>query len=173
MVGVDKLVFNDLKNYTDFYQKDLDQSSLVFLKNNKYEAIILADFLEHLKYPQQVLKDSLNYLVKNGVVIISVPNTGYWFVRILYFFNIRPKFDRTIFDRTHLHDFNLPKIRELLKKNKLQEIQLQVTPIPLPALSPIFNKNKIGFFLYYFNYFLAQKWPDFFAYQLILIAKSR
>lgn len=172
LIGVDKEYYKDLINYTNFYQENLDQNTLKFLLNQKFEAIILADILEHLKSPEKLLKNCLKFLDNKGIIIISIPNTSYWLVRLLYFFKIRPKLNQTIFDKTHLHDFNLNISLQLLSKNKLSKIDLKVTAIPLPLLGKMFNKRGVAYFFYQFNYKLAQIWPNLFAYQLIITAKK-
>jgi 2-polyprenyl-6-hydroxyphenyl methylase/3-demethylubiquinone-9 3-methyltransferase len=49
-----------------------DGSRLPF--NIKFDAIILAEILEHVTHPQEILKECFDHLNNNGIIIISTPN---------------------------------------------------------------------------------------------------
>ena len=40
---------------------------------NKYDTIILAEVLEHVFYPREILKKAVEFLNENGIIIITVP----------------------------------------------------------------------------------------------------
>ena len=63
------------KKYPQFgsrflFFKDFDCS------NEKFDAIVLWDVIEHVKNPTETLKNLKKYLNKNGVFILSTPNIG-------------------------------------------------------------------------------------------------
>ena len=86
------------------------------LKDSKFDIIILADVLEHLKDPWLVLKTIKDYLEPQGQIIASIPNIrhintifnlvfkGYW-----------PYRERGIHDKTHLRFFTKKNILELFE----------------------------------------------------------
>lgn len=53
--------------------------------NNRFDIIIVAEILEHLKNPQELLKQLEALLDKNGIIIISLPNECTLFHRIMCF----------------------------------------------------------------------------------------
>jgi 2-polyprenyl-3-methyl-5-hydroxy-6-metoxy-1,4-benzoquinol methylase len=55
------------------FKRDLYKNELNIPKQ-KYDYILFADVLEHLPRPDLILKDTKQYLNKNGRVIISLPN---------------------------------------------------------------------------------------------------
>lgn len=87
----------------------------------KFDLLIFADVLEHLYYPKKTLAFFLkNYLKKNGVVVISLPNIANWQVRVNILFG---KFEYTntgIMDKTHLFFYTFKSATDLLTKNHLK-----------------------------------------------------
>jgi O-antigen biosynthesis protein len=78
-----------------------------------FDAIVFADVLEHLLDPWRVLREAVDVLADDGVVVASIPNVqnidvlrrllrGRWDYR-----------ERGILDRGHLRFFTLHTIREL------------------------------------------------------------
>lgn len=86
---------------------------------------MFADVLEHLLFPEQVLKYFVyNYLKENGQVIISLPNVANWQVRLNLLFGKFNYTDRGIMDKTHLHFYTFKTARELIFKNNLEIINV-------------------------------------------------
>ena len=92
--GID-IHFNNLKeakNYVDFPLIAAISDKLPIKKSKKFDFIICADFIEHIPYPWDLLKDFNNHIKDNGKLIISVPNIGHWsIIRDL----LQGKFDET------------------------------------------------------------------------------
>ena len=86
------------------------------IQNYKFDTIIFADLLEHLKDPWSILAKAAGYLSSNGKIIASIPNIrhidtiinllwrGYW-----------PYRDRGIHDKTHLRFFTKRNVIELFE----------------------------------------------------------
>lgn len=119
----------------DYYQENIDKATTFYkdarvydlndLKElpwkQKFNVIVFADVLEHILFPEQVLKFFVDhYLKENGQVIISLPNIANWQVRLNLLFG---KFDYTdtgIMDKTHLHLYTFRTARRLVLKNNLE-----------------------------------------------------
>ncbi len=72
---------------------------------NKYDYIIFADVLEHLAYPQDVLKKCKVVLKWDGEILVSVPNISHNAI-IIDLINDKFKYNPTgIMDNTHLRFF--------------------------------------------------------------------
>lgn len=169
--AIDKRNFSMPAMYSCFWKEDLNRTEFSFLRSKTFQAIVLADVVEHLRSPDRVVSKLIGHLEKGGFFIFSFPNMGFFLVRILTFFGIRPKMERGPYDRTHLHDFDIKTAEQFLKKLRLGVLEFRVTPMPLPLFSKLFKERSPLFFLYKTMNFLAQKFPNLFAYQLIFRAK--
>ena len=87
-----------------FVQHDLDKG-LPLTIEGKFDLIICADVLEHLRTPDKLLYDLQERLTTSGKIIASIPNFGNWYPRIRVLLG---KFDydaRGILDQSHLRFF--------------------------------------------------------------------
>lgn len=172
LIGIDKRPIISSK-YQEIFRLDIEKNNLSPLPKQKFEAIVLADILEHLHTPTKTLNKLRPFLKKDGWFIISVPNMNLFLVRIFDLFHFRPRMEKGLFDKTHLHDFNSKSIAKLLEENGLKIHKTVYTPIPLPILSNKFSKGHYLYKVYKLTHFLSTNWPSLFAYQIILIAKVK
>ena len=78
LIGLDKINFKRLESYKKVHQIHLDRDAWPkALKNNSFEAIILADILEHLENPPKTLNQIKKLLKNDGFILVSVPNAGF------------------------------------------------------------------------------------------------
>ncbi len=82
----------------------------------RYDAILLADVLEHTVDPWSLLAFFRSRLTPGGVIVISLPNIRHWstIFNLLVLGNW-PHRDRGIHDRTHLRFFTLKTARALIE----------------------------------------------------------
>jgi 2-polyprenyl-3-methyl-5-hydroxy-6-metoxy-1,4-benzoquinol methylase len=84
------------------------------LGGQRFDTIIFADVLEHLKDPWSMLEKIRPFLLPNGVVITSIPNVRHMDTIFNLVIKGRwPYRDRGIHDRTHLRFFTKRNIEEL------------------------------------------------------------
>lgn len=105
-----KVITGDVENHSTI--KQLGQA--------RFETIVLADVLEHLRNAQSTLENLVKFLKKEGKVVISVPNIGFLTNRFLHLLG---RFDYTpwgIMDRTHLRFFTKGSILEVVKSSGLK-----------------------------------------------------
>ena len=94
------------------------------LRDKKFDVIIFADVLEHLKSPEKVLANALSLLDRKGQIIICLPNVRHWSTFYhLFIKGIWPANDRGIFDKTHLHFFTRRNILDLIRDAGLKVVQ--------------------------------------------------
>lgn len=103
---------------SEVFQVDLDsdESLQTARSSAPYDVLLAAAVLEHLKYPERLLRQSRELLKPDAKVIVSLPNIAHWSIRLKL---LRGKFtyeDYGIMDRTHLHFYTLPGGRELLEQ---------------------------------------------------------
>lgn len=67
-----KKLISGIKNYKNL--KKINSLLEKFKTNEKFSTIILDHVLEHVKYPNIILRKIYNLLDKNGVFIVGVPN---------------------------------------------------------------------------------------------------
>lgn len=104
-----------------------DQDTLDEISAIQFDYILLGDVLEHLVHPEQVLSYLVkNHLPPNGKVIISIPNIQHIEVFIQIFIKGDwPRNSRGIFDATHLRQFTLKNLKELMHSSGLEMIHLK------------------------------------------------
>ena len=95
----------------DVEQLDLPQ----VLAGQRYEVILCADVLEHLRDPWALARRLPDCLAPGGRLLLSVPNVGYLGLAVeLLRGNFRYR-DEGLLDRSHLRFFTLDSLRELLE----------------------------------------------------------
>ena len=86
------------------------------LAGNKYDFIIFADVLEHLKMPGLVLKKCQLYLKEQGSVLCSVPNIAHSSIILALLNDDFSYNDYGLLDRTHMSFFTRTTFRTLCKE---------------------------------------------------------
>ncbi|MEO0080252.1 MAG: bifunctional glycosyltransferase/class I SAM-dependent methyltransferase [candidate division WOR-3 bacterium] len=170
ITGVDVTAAPDLSpKIGRFIQQDIehnfDPAGL-----GRFDYILLADILEHIRNPEEVLRRCREALLPGGAIIICVPNVAHWSVRFgLLFgrFNYRP---RGIMDKTHCHFYTKRTILELIRSCGLEVAELDVTPVPLPDLFPELARSWPVRLEQWLAQGLARLWKGLFAYQFIIRA---
>lgn len=146
--------------YENTFNIDLNAELKSLNISNKYDCVICADVLEHLKDPNKVLGILKDRLEKKGTLIVSVPNVAFIQQRVFLLFG---KFDYNpnggLMDSTHLKFFTKKGISTLLEEAgfKVQRIY---------GYSLVKNK-------YFFLRVLARFWPELFALQFLVEAKKK
>lgn len=110
--------------------------------NNYFDVIILADVLEHLINPKEVLEKVANYLNKGGEILISIPNFRHKSAIYKVFFKGNFSYEESgLFDYTHLRFFCKKNIKELVLNSGLN-IDTCISSLALykqKSFSKIFN----------------------------------
>lgn len=127
------------------------ENDRVFKSLGKFDFIIMADVLEHLVNPEQVLKKLYEISSVNTKLLISLPNIASWPMRKQLFFKGDFQYQASgLLDRTHLHFYTVNTLPRILSKNgwKVIETVGTITRLPLegfigkiPLFGLIFKKN--------------------------------
>jgi 2-polyprenyl-3-methyl-5-hydroxy-6-metoxy-1,4-benzoquinol methylase len=126
-----------------------------------FDVIFLADVLEHMSNPEEVLRRLKEFLKPGGKVIIWLPNIAHYSIRKSLICGKFDMQDSGILDRTHFHFFTKKTAIEMIQKAGF--IVQSARPCSgsqerlFPALGYPFK-----FFIHHF--------PGFFAIQFIYIA---
>jgi len=141
-------------------------------EKNFFGLILMADILEHLTDPLSALLHFKKSLSENGYLVMSTGNVANIWIRLNLLFGRFQYTDKGILDRTHTHLYTLKSFMELARKAGFRIHRVYVTPIPLPLLSPLFEKGRIFHALHTINYGLAILWKRLFGYQFILLCRN-
>lgn len=91
------------------------------LKGERFDCIVFADVLEHLREPAQHVRGALANLKPGGSIVISLPNIRHLSALVSIYAQGRfPRRNRGLFDATHMRWFTIADGRELLAENGLQ-----------------------------------------------------
>ncbi len=92
--------------YKNVYSADLEEGlgplAPASAPNRKFDRILLLDVLEHLRSPSRLLSDCRTVLADRGRVVVSVPNTVNFTVRLMFLLGSFRYSDRGIMDWSHL-----------------------------------------------------------------------
>jgi len=145
----------------DIQNRDIEKIRLPYTEGF-FDCLIMGNVLEHMVEPLKVLKDIKKYLSDDGFLIFSVPNIVNWHSRLTIFFGKFEYAESGVFDRTHLHFYNLNSAKKLAIDAGYNIVSLDVTP------SIYFFKERLNFLWYR----MALLWKNLFADEFIIKAKK-
>lgn len=97
----------------------------------KFDYIIFADVLEHLRNPEDVVKYCRDRLKDNGCILASIPNVMHVSV-MEQMLNGRFTYNNVgLLDRTHIHLFTIYEIMRMFQEAGYKVEKTDVTAIPL------------------------------------------
>ncbi len=131
-----------------------------------YDVVVAADVLEHLRRPEQLLRDIRRVVAPNGVALLCVPNFVHWYPRMRVMLGAFDYDQRGILDRTHLRFFTLRSIRRLVKHAGFRIRREEVVGVPFEVVKN--QPSGASRWLRMLEHLLLGLWPSMFAYQVIL-----
>ena len=161
------------------------------LQGKQFDIIIFADVLEHLAWPEGVLRSYRQFLRPGGSIIVSLPNVGLWSVRLSLLAGRFEYADTGVLDRTHLRFFTRRTMRRLLDDAGFTPVRTTYNPgivrpfVPL-AKKLIAPKGEVSdpsallesrpYKLYLRTVYPAERaivslWPGMLAFQMIVEAR--
>lgn len=93
-------------------------------KNIKFDYIIFADVLEHLRNPQYVLLHAVQLLKPNGNILFSIPNIAHNDIILNLINNKFVYTEEGLLDKTHIHFFTYNSIIEMFQTVGLKNIEI-------------------------------------------------
>jgi 2-polyprenyl-3-methyl-5-hydroxy-6-metoxy-1,4-benzoquinol methylase len=88
-----------------------------------YDLIVLSHVLEHLRRPEQLLARLLPHLAPSGEVLVALPNTLFYPIRLRALFGHFEYQPSGILDETHLRFFTFTTGAELLRRSGLRVLE--------------------------------------------------
>jgi methionine biosynthesis protein MetW len=113
---LDRVIEQDIEEFVASAGPDL----------GRFDCLVAADSLEHVRDPWAVLAGAVELLEAHGSAVVSLPNVR--FFETFWQLGVRgtwPRRDQGIFDRSHLRWFTLRDARELLEGAALEVTQVR------------------------------------------------
>ncbi len=87
------------------------------IKKRKFDLIIMAEILEHVFDPANILKKAHSILAEGGEAIITTPNILAWHHRIKFVFGKFKYENQGTFDFGHIRFFTYPYLKKILNES--------------------------------------------------------
>ena len=143
---------------------ELDTSTL-----GEFDCIICSHILEHLYNPEKLLIKLHNNLSKEGKLIVALPNILFFKQRWEFIKGNFKYTDGGLMDKTHFRFFDWETAYQLLIETNWHVTErLADAYFPLPLIRRFIRPLEPAL-----NRFVAQKFPNLFGTQFILVANSK
>lgn len=154
------------KNYKIVISKKIEEAinDSEFL-DQSFDFILLADVLEHLSKPEELLSEIKKNLKPGGKILISLPNVAHYSARINLLLGVWDMKDAGIMDKTHLHFYTLKTAKDLIKNADLNIEKIR----PRGDLERWFRRLGAE----RFGKTILNLWSEFFAIQFIFVTKLK
>jgi SAM-dependent methyltransferase len=136
----------------------------------RFDFVICADVLEHLRRPAILLRDLRGVIATGGRLAASLPNSGHAYFRWNVLTGRFPADDRGLFDRTHLHFYTWRGWLDLFHGAGLHVETLRCSGVPIGLALPKWEGSAAIRSLERMSYESARWWKTMFAYQFIVTA---
>lgn len=130
---LDSLIVGDL-NHLDFEAELGDQ---------RFDAIVAADVLEHLPDPLAVVRRLIPFLTDDGAFVLSIPNVAHGSVRLALLDGQFDYQDIGLLDRTHLTFFTRQTLEAMLDQAELGMAVLSRHELNLDASEVSFDADAV------------------------------
>jgi 2-polyprenyl-3-methyl-5-hydroxy-6-metoxy-1,4-benzoquinol methylase len=99
----------------------------------KFDVLLCADVIEHLRDPLSFLTRSRGFLQRDGRLVLSTPNIANWTIRMSLLAGRFRYTERGILDKTHTHLFTSRSLIECLEQAGYNVERMDFT-IPVPVV---------------------------------------
>jgi len=152
----------------EFVEADLDLG--LPRLDGRFDFVICADVLEHLRRPVLLLRDLRSVLADDGRLAASLPNSGHAYFRWNILRGRFPAEDRGLFDRTHLHFYTWRGWLDLFGAAGFRVETLRCSGVPIGLALPKWEGSAAVRAMERMSYESARMWKNLFAYQFIVTA---
>ena len=140
--------------------------------DGRFDFILCADVLEHLRNPLRLLRECRERLAPRGALVASLPNSGHAYFRGNVLLGRHPQHDRGLFDRTHVHFLTWQGWVKLLDMAQFRIERLRCSAVPFGEAVPRWKDSFAVRVLERLSFESARVWKGLFAYQFIVLARA-
>jgi glycosyltransferase involved in cell wall biosynthesis len=177
IVGVDYLDKpQNLDAFEQYIQADLENGlsdAQEGLDGLKFDRVLLPDVLEHLRFPERLLKDCHQMLRPNGVLLVSVPNVANITVRLALLLGRWNYAERGILDKTHYRFYTHATARKLLEENGYEVVKRVTTVMPIELILGLPPTNPFMALLTQILGLFTALMPGLLGYQCMFVARKK
>jgi SAM-dependent methyltransferase len=138
----------------------------------KFDYVVCADVLEHLRAPLKLLKECADVMTENGILFGSLPNSGHAWFRWNVLRGRFPQDERGLFDSTHLHFYTWDGWIDLFQRAGLEMESVGGSCVPLGLALPRWEGTVAVRAMERLSFESARIWKRMFAYQFIVRAQK-
>jgi SAM-dependent methyltransferase len=165
---------NELQNALPFlnrgYLFNLENGLPSEVHSNKYDYIICSHVLEHICYPDALLKGIYNCITENSIVIVALPNIFHYASRWKLVMGNFDYQESGIWDNTHFKWYTYKTGKELLERNGFRVTYKTVTgQLPFNSFFSKILPSKLSSGIYNM---LKKISAGLFGYQLIYVVRK-
>jgi 2-polyprenyl-3-methyl-5-hydroxy-6-metoxy-1,4-benzoquinol methylase len=153
-----------------YFQRDLELP-LELPVARRFDYVIVADVIEHVRERQQLLRSARRFLKEDGRLLISTPNIALWFYRLSLLAGRFEYGPRGTLDYTHVHLYTRASFRREVERAGFRIRGQRVTSLPFEVVFSSTGRSRFVRGLTALYHALARAWPEVFAYQNILEAE--
>jgi len=113
------------------------------LRRKRFDVVVAADFLEHLKDPLEVLRGLKRLLGDGGYVVASLPNVAHGSVRLALLGGRFPSAETGLLDRTHLHFYTHQSMEALFESAGFALGPVERQTLPLSASEVPYDATRV------------------------------
>jgi hypothetical protein len=120
------------KHCVRIYQADLDSDDWPTLIGSaeRFDVVLAADVLEHLRNPTSVLRKMAKMMGDRGSIVLSLPHVGHSAIHACLYRGDFQYRDWGLLDRTHLRFFGLRNMQALVETCELKIVDAELVRIP-------------------------------------------
>ncbi|MEA5471673.1 bifunctional glycosyltransferase/class I SAM-dependent methyltransferase [Spirulina sp. 06S082] len=174
VTGIDLINDPDIKNkFQRFIQADLEnglEDAVLQLKGEKFDKVLLLDILEHLRFPEILLRDCHSVLDKHGQLLVSVPNIANITIRLFLLIGRWNYTERGILDKTHYRFYTRHTVRHLLENNGYKVVKEMMSVMPIELVLGLSANNPLMVIMNRLLAVLTKFMPELLGYQCIMVA---
>ncbi len=150
-------------------QADVAQG-LAGVEENAYDLVICSHLLEHIAYPQDLLRDCHRALRPGKYLLVAVPNLLFWTNRYKLLRGEWEYRESGVLDYTHLRWYTPASMTALLEEQGFApEIFFAEGWVPLPGLKSLIGDRRRA----RINLAFSRRWPGLFGQQFIFRVLKR
>lgn len=154
----------------EYHQHDLEEPLELPLER-RFDYVVCADVIEHLRNRTRLLRSARRYLKPGGKLIISTPNVALWFYRLSLLVGRFEYGPRGVLDETHVHLYTASTFRREVENAGFQVLRTRVTALPFEVVFESTGRSRLIRSVAATHHALARAWPSMFAYQFVLEAQ--
>jgi glycosyltransferase involved in cell wall biosynthesis len=139
---------------------------------SRFDRVLLLDTLEHLRDPRPLLEACKQVLSERGRIIVSLPNTVNFTVRLMVLFGHFRYSNRGILDWSHLRFFTRKTAAELLEGQGYRVTGRHYTILPLERVVPLSPGNTILRAANQLLRIATRLLPGLLSYEVVLVAEK-